>query len=68
MVSCHETTMTNTHLIAAADRAAQTDVTWTDAFMAAYAHTRNWDESMAFAWKVVRQGEAARMNERTENV
>ena len=56
--------MTSPYLIAAADRAARMDVTWTDAFMAAYAHTRNWDESMAFAWRMVRQQEAAKMSER----
>ena len=56
--------MTSPHLIAAAERAARMDVTWTDAFMAAYAHTRSWDESVAFAWRMVRQRETAKMNER----
>ena len=56
--------MTSPYLLHAADRAARMDVTWTDAFMAAYAHTRNWDESVAFAWRMVRQREATKMSER----
>lgn len=56
--------MTSPRLIYYAERAAQRDVLWTEAFMATYELTDNWDQSVEFAWKVQRMREAAKMKEK----
>ena len=56
--------MTSPYLLRAAERCAQMDLLWTDAFFAAYALTHDWDQSVEFAEKVKRMREAARMKER----
>ena len=56
--------MTSPYLINAAERAAQMDLLWTEAFMAAHALTHDWDQSVEFAWKVQRMREAAALKAR----
>ena len=56
--------MTSPYLIHAAERAAQMDLLWTEAFMAAHALTHDWDQSVEFAWKVQRMREAAALKAR----
>ena len=55
--------MTSHYLIHAAERAAQMDLLWTEAFMAAHALIHDWDQSVEFADKVQRMREAAKMQE-----